>query len=88
MLRIPSFEMVFEWRGLQEHKLRDQMKLQQISTTEARGQTDAELVRFIQHYERLTRYMLETMPAYADIVIDIDEEHRMVAMTRRNSETC
>ena len=88
MLRIPSFEKVLEWRGLQEHKLREQMKLQQTSTTAARGQTDAELVRFIQHYERLTRHMLETMPAYADTVIDIDEEHRMVAMTHRNSEAC
>ena len=84
MLRIPSFEKVLEWRRLQERKLRVPMQLQQTPTTAARGQSDAELVRFIQHYERLTRYMLETMPDYADTVIDIDDEHRLVAMNHRD----
>ena len=71
LLRVPSFEMVFEWRGLQEKKLQE--NADDISA----GQKEAELERFIRHYERLTRHMLATMPGYADLTIDIDEEHRM-----------
>lgn len=71
MLRIPSFEMVFEWRGLQEKKLRLG------ASDESAGQDEADLERFIRHFERLTRHMLGTMPDYADLTIDIDEKHRM-----------
>ena len=40
------------------------------------------LKRFIRHYERLTRHMLETMPAYADVVIDIAGNHRLTESTQ------
>lgn len=71
MLRIPSFEMVFAWRALQEEKLR------QSAESLSAGQDEAELERFIRHYERLTCHMLATMPDYADLTIDIDAAHRM-----------
>ncbi len=71
MLRIPAFEMVFAWRALQEEKLR--RRAESLSA----GQDDAELERFIRHYERLTRHMLATLPDYADLTIDIDAAHRM-----------
>ena len=69
MLRIPSFNKVLEWRELQERK--------QCADS---GMSPDELWYFIMHFERLTRYMLEHMPEYADTVIDIDESHHMVAM--------
>ena len=74
MLRVPSFDKVLEWRELQEQKLR---------TATAAGMTSAQLRRFVMHFERLTRHMLEDMPGYADSVIDIDDSHRMVAATSR-----
>ncbi|MDH5323518.1 MAG: hypothetical protein OEW81_14000 [Gammaproteobacteria bacterium] len=74
MLRVPGFEKVLQWRGLQEQKMRRRT---------GRGQTDAELQRFVQHYERLTRHMLQHVPQYADTVIDIDANHRMVGMQQR-----
>lgn len=74
MLRVPSFERVFDWRRLQERKLRARLGAD-------RGQSDAALERFIRHFERLTRHMLATMPGYADVVIDIDDEHRMARMS-------
>ena len=80
MLRVPSFEKVFEWRALQERKLREDL-LEESSRSPTRlGQTPGELARFIQHYERLTRHMLETMPDYSDAVIDMDDEHRMTSL--------
>jgi D-glycerate 3-kinase len=78
MLRIPSFDMVFEWRGLQERKLHDRAGPETPAAL-----NDADLRRFIRHYERLTRHMLATMPAYADMVVDIDAQHRMAGMARR-----
>ncbi len=66
LLRVPSFEKVLEWRGLQERKLR---------AASGAGQSDAELAEFIQHYERLTRHALATLPGTADIVVDIDADH-------------
>jgi D-glycerate 3-kinase len=71
MLRIPAFEMVFEWRGLQENKLR------QRAGDVSAGQDEAGLERFIRHFERLTRHVLATMGDYADLTIDIDATHRM-----------
>ena len=67
--RFPEFEIVRRWRGEQEAKLR----------AEGRGgMSEAELDRFVQHYERLTRHILADMPDYADLVIRLDAERRVV----------
>jgi D-glycerate 3-kinase len=82
MLRIPSFDKVLEWRGIQEKKL--------IQNSTKAGYAELQLDRFVEHFERLTRHLLETMPSYADTVIDIDDEHRMSNMThylRRQSNS-
>lgn len=77
MLRVPSFDSVFEWRALQERKLREGLHDPPAGSDASPGPSPARLKRFIRHYERLTRHMLKTMPAYADVVIDIAENHRM-----------
>jgi D-glycerate 3-kinase len=82
MLRVPAFEKVIEWRKLQEHKLRERLREQAVGSPNF-GQTDEELAVFVMFYERLTRHMLESMPAYADTVIDIDAEHAFSAMSHR-----
>jgi len=82
MLRIPSFDKVLEWRGVQEEKL--------IQNSAKVGYAGLRLDRFVEHFERLTRHMLETMPSYVDTVIDIDDQHRMSNMThylRRQSNS-
>lgn len=72
MLKAPSFEQVYEWRGLQEAKLR------QRSDSDATGIMDeARLRRFIQHFERLTRHCLDSLPARADQVFTLDTGHRI-----------
>lgn len=82
MLRVPSFNSVFEWRALQERKLSERLHDAPAGSEGPPGLSPAELKRFIQHYERLTRHILETMPDYADAVIDIDANHRMTGITR------
>lgn len=65
MLRVPSFLCVLEWRWLQEQKM-------------ARPMMDREAVqRFIQHFERLTRHALKSLPARADLVLSLDADHRI-----------
>ncbi len=83
MLRVPSFERVLEWRSLQEDKLREQLRDGPRGDAKPPGMSDAEIARFVQHYERLTRHMLKTMPDYADAVIDIDGNHRMTGLSWR-----
>ena len=81
MLRVPSFDSVFEWRALQERKLRARLHDASAGPEGLRGLSPAGLKRFIQHYERLTLHMLQTMPDHADAVIDIDDNHRMTGIT-------
>lgn len=57
LLQAPGFEVVRGWRAEQEAKLR--------ARTGA-GMSEPEVGRFIQHYERLTRWILEEMPDRAD----------------------
>lgn len=83
MLRVPSFELVLEWRLLQEHKLRERKSKETAEPESPEGQTDAQIARFIMHFERLTRHMQKTMPVYADSLIDVDDRHRLAARTDR-----
>lgn len=72
VLQAPGFEQVFEWRSLQEEKLRLH------AAKDASGLMDQKAIeRFIQHFERLTRHCLRTLPASADHVFQLDAEHRI-----------
>ena len=80
MLRIDGMERVFEWRRLQEKKLRERVKREGTGDVPSRVMSDAELDRFIAHYERITRHLLEEMPGRADLVFDIDDRHQPAAV--------
>jgi len=70
MLKVENFEAVLANRRRQEQKLAD---LNPIGS----GLMDEEaLIRFISHYERLTRHMLEEMPERADILFEIGKDQR------------
>lgn len=71
MLQVPDMESVLGWRRLQEHKLRERT---------GRGMNDAEVARFVQHYERVTRHLLAEMPGRADCVLELDREHRVCGL--------
>jgi D-glycerate 3-kinase len=74
LLRAPSFECVRSWRLEQEHKLRDRVRA--AGGDESRVMDDAGVTRFIAHYERLTRHILQEMPGRADQVLPIDAQRR------------
>jgi D-glycerate 3-kinase len=70
LLTPPGFETVYAWRGEQERRLRGQLEAAGADTS--RLMSEADLRRFIAHYERLTKHMLLEMPARADAIIDLD----------------
>ena len=72
LLLAPGFEAILGWRRQQEHAL--------IARGGA-GQSDAELAVFVQHYERLTRWIATEMPARADVVARLDEERNATRLT-------
>jgi D-glycerate 3-kinase len=61
LLAAPDWKVVAKWREQQESDLR--------TTGAARAMDAAGVARFIQHYERLTRWILEEMPTRADLVV-------------------
>lgn len=70
MLLAPGFENVFQWRKNQEDKLAMSAK-----STDKKVMDSLQLKRFIQHYERITRHSIETMPKdVADLVIPLSEK--------------
>ena len=65
-LRVPSLDAVRRWRLAQEADRPPDRRL------------DAgEVERFVAHYERITLWMLDDLPHRADVLVDLDEAHRV-----------
>ena len=69
-LRVPSFRYVYEWRLLQEKKLRSNSKGKRIMN-------DNQIKNFIMFYERITKNMLKNYNKKAKFIINIDDKHRL-----------
>jgi D-glycerate 3-kinase len=73
-LEAPNFDAVYHWRLEQEHKLED------AAGRSASGvMSNAEVARFVQHFERITRNNLARLPAIANVVISLGEDHAAVS---------
>jgi D-glycerate 3-kinase len=72
LLQAPGFEVVRGWRAEQEAKLRQ---------LTGAGMSEAEVGRFIQHYERLTRWILEEMPGRADWAVRLNADRTPIPVT-------
>ncbi|HVI55360.1 MAG TPA: kinase [Luteibacter sp.] len=70
LLQAPSWEVVARWRDQAEWSLR------------ARGEPQAmnkdEMARFLQHYERLSKHALDTLPAKADMIVTLDRDRHRI----------
>ncbi|HEY5681601.1 MAG TPA: hypothetical protein VIS55_16140 [Pseudomonadales bacterium] len=72
-LQVPDMAAVHDWRAQQE-----------LALPPSRRMSGGQLDRFLAHYERLTRWMLETLPERADVVVELGRDHR-ISGVRRNS---
>ncbi len=75
MLKVPNMECVFRWRLEQERRLMKSSRAH--PGRKLRLMSETELRRFIQHYERLTRWMIDEMPARADVVLELGVDHQI-----------
>ena len=66
----PSFSYILKWRYAQE-------KNNALKSRNKNFMNKKELQTFIQHYEKLTKWMMKTMPAKADILIKIDGNQKI-----------
>lgn len=71
MLQIPDWQQVFLWRRKQEQQLIAR------NPDAARTMDDADLFRFVMHYERLTRHQLAEMPQRADLVLKLNRDQEI-----------
>lgn len=80
LLAAPSFEVVERWRGQQEVELR------RAAPNAAGVMEEAALRRFIEHYERLSRHILEEMPSRADLVLRLSGEREVIGIEPAGAE--
>jgi len=82
-LQAPNFDAVYRWR------LEQEKKLAAVTANHAAGiMNSKQIAHFIQHYERLTRVNLATLPGTADVVLELNQNHDCVLScyaTRRNT---
>lgn len=77
MLRAPDFATVTIWRQQQEAALRA------MAGNWAAVMTDAQIIRFVAHYERITRHLLTDLPHRADLVIELDRDRHVTGLAYR-----
>lgn len=63
LLAAPGWDVVAKWR--------EQQEAEQRAKGAARAMSPAEVQRFIQHYERLTRWILEEMPPRTELLVQL-----------------
>ncbi|HUD92371.1 kinase [Sphingobium sp.] len=73
LLAAPDFAVVRSWRGQQEEALRAEQ-----GEAAKRAMDAAQLDRFVQHYERLTRHILVEMPERADLTLLLDKKRQLM----------
>jgi len=78
MLNAGEFERIYEWRSLQEEKLR------QSSGDTEHVMDEDQLKRFIQHYERISRHTLSHLPQRADVVLPIAQDHSITGIVQKH----
>ena len=78
MLKAPGFDNVLAWRLQQEEKL----AAGNAGRKNNKIMNSTELRRFISHYERLTRHAIDSLPATADIVFQLNADQTVQARIR------
>ena len=72
LLAAPGWEVVAKWREQQEAELR--------AKGGAAVMNPAQVSRFIQHYERLTGWILEEMPMRADLTVRLGPDREVLGL--------
>ena len=79
-LAAPGFEAIRRWRLDQETKL-----IEAQGERDSLAMSEAGVLHFIEHFERITRRDLEYMPSRADVVLQLDDEHNVSSTSFRDT---
>lgn len=77
MLKAPSFDCVYQWRLEQEEKLKQSLQDYAKGKADYRVMSPQQIKRFIQYYERVTEYTLQTLPQMAQVVYSMDDNRQI-----------
>lgn len=70
-MEAPSFKFVFNWRSKQE-------KMNNSNYKNYKRMSKKELLYFISHYEKITKWMIKKLPNTADLVININNKQEII----------
>lgn len=70
-LQPPGFDIVPDWRWQQERQL-------QSASSSSTGMDRMQVGRFVQHFERISRQALRTLPGIADMTVPLDADRKPV----------
>ena len=90
MLKVPSVAQIIQWRTEQEEDNRQRhcssrQSVGSAGADQTNGMTAEQIIRFVQHYERLTLWSLATLPEEADILVTLDESHAVASVSFQTS---
>ena len=80
VLQAPSFDVVYEWRLLQEQKLINSLQAKGSLHKGSRILGNKKVKRFISHYQRLTEHALTCLPSRARWVLYQNSQHHFTKM--------
>jgi len=76
MLKAPSFDSVYRWRLEQENKLKQEYKKDDPANSSI--MSEAQVLTFIQYFQRITEHCLETLPEKVDFAYQLDGNRNII----------
>ena len=74
-MKAPSFKYVLNWRLKQERKNKSQSK-------KSKKMNIKEIKTFIQHYEKITKWMLKNYKDFNGIILKIDKDQKINSISK------
>ena len=78
MIKAPSFEVIYEWRLKQER-----VGSQKSEKNRLKAMNKEDIKFFVQHFERLSRWMMKDLPNRSDILIKLNNKHLIEGVNYR-----
>ena len=72
-LKAPSFKFIFNWRMKQEKMIKS-------NSRKHKRMKKKSLNNFIEHYEKITKWMLKTLGSKADLVVKVNKKQNIISI--------
>ena len=72
-LKTSSFSSIVNWRLQHE-------KMMATKNKKDKAMNKKDVLQFIQHYEKITKWMIKTMPSQSDLCISVNKKHKIIKL--------